>query len=131
MVFAYSVLATLFPFLAILPVSVALTACVVNGKTYHVDSIVTRDVTIIGGGSAGTYSAIRLTDLGKSVTVVEQDDRLGGNTQTYTDPATGKTVEYGVQVFHQFPVVTNYFTRLNVSWTIIPIGTGVTDVTQE
>ena len=43
---------------------------------------VEADVVIIGGGSSGTYAAVRLHDLGKSVIVVEQDDVLGGHTNT-------------------------------------------------
>ncbi len=53
------------------------TPCVINGIHYIVDEIITRDVSIIGGGSSGTYSAIRLHDLGKNIAVVEQTGRLG------------------------------------------------------
>jgi heterodisulfide reductase subunit A-like polyferredoxin len=45
--------------------------------------IIERDVAIIGGGSAGTYAAVRLRDLGKSVIVIEKDVVLGGHTDTY------------------------------------------------
>ncbi|TAQ90979.1 hypothetical protein B7494_g715 [Chlorociboria aeruginascens] len=86
-----------------------------NGSPYEVDNIIARDVVIIGGGSTGTYSAIRLSDLGKSVAVVEHKGRLGGHTETYTDPATGKTIDIGVVVFHNLDLVKNYFARLNVS----------------
>ncbi|TVY18911.1 Beta-cyclopiazonate dehydrogenase [Lachnellula arida] len=88
---------------------------VVNGIEYSCDEIITRDFAIIGGGSSGTYSAIRLKDLGKSVVVIEGQDRLGGHTQTYTDPKTGGTIDYGVVVFHNLTIVKNYFARLNVS----------------
>ena len=37
-----------------------------------------RDVCIIGGGSSGTYSAVRLQQMGLSVAVIEQKPRLGG-----------------------------------------------------
>jgi NADPH-dependent 2,4-dienoyl-CoA reductase/sulfur reductase-like enzyme len=37
---------------------------------FHPSDIITRDVAIIGGGSGGTYTAIRLRQLGKSVVVV-------------------------------------------------------------
>jgi len=104
--------------------SAASTSCVLNGHKFSVDEVVTRDITIIGGGSSGTYSAIRLRDLGKSVAVVEATGRLGGNTQTFTDPNTNATIELGVQVFHPFPVVTNYFARLGVASAIATIGGG-------
>ena len=37
-----------------------------------------RDVCIIGGGSSGTYAAIRLQQMGKKVALVERKHRLGG-----------------------------------------------------
>lgn len=49
---------------------------------YNPKDIITRDVCIIGGGSTGTYSAIRLRDMGKSVVVVEKKDVLGGHTSS-------------------------------------------------
>jgi hypothetical protein len=124
---------TLLPYLSLLSsflaVSAASTSCVVNGHKYSVGEVITRDISIIGGGSAGTYSAISLQDLGKSVVVVERSGRLGGNTETYTDPNTGATIDIGVIVFHQFPVVTNYFARLGVASTIVSEigGTSITE----
>ena len=47
--------------------------------------VIERDVAIIGGGSAGTYSAVRLKDMGKSVVVIEKDVILGGQTDTYSE----------------------------------------------
>ena len=79
-----------------------------------------RDVCVIGGGSAGTYTAVRLGDLGKSVVVVEAKDRLGGHTETYHDPVTGGTVDIGVIVFEEDPLVRNYFNRFGVG--LAPIG---------
>ena len=87
----------------------------VHGHQYTVNQVITKNVSIIGGGSSGTYSAIRLRDSGKSVVVVEATDRLGGHTQTYIDPVTSIPIDYGVEVFHPFDVVYNYFARLNVT----------------
>jgi len=84
------------------------------GHGYPVDTL-SRDVCIVGGGSAGTYAAIRLLDLNQTVIVVEQQDRLGGNTQTYIDPVTGAPIDIGVVVWHNNALVANYFQRLNVS----------------
>ncbi|KAF8855282.1 amine oxidase, flavin-containing superfamily, partial [Acephala macrosclerotiorum] len=124
-------LALLLPFIALSAtaffVSAAPTSCKVNGHKYNVDQIITKDVSIIGGGSSGTYSAIQLQDAGKSVAVIEQLGRLGGHTQTYIDPATGIPIDYGVEVFHHFDVVTKYFARLNVSSTTLSAVPGVTD----
>lgn len=76
--------------------------------------IVYKDVAIIGGGSAGTYSAISLKDKGKSVIVIEKKNRIGGNTETYIDPATKTPIDIGVQMFHNISVVNDYFNRFQV-----------------
>ena len=47
--------------------------------------------------------------------VVEKQDRLGGHTETYTDPVTGTTIDVGVLVFHDLDIVKNYFARFNIS----------------
>lgn len=89
-----------------------------NTTAYPDSAIITRDICIIGGGSTGTYSAVRLSDSGKTVVVIEAKDRLGGHTDTYTDPGTNETVDYGVVVFHNLDIVKNYFARFNVPLTI-------------
>jgi flavin-dependent dehydrogenase len=83
-------------------------------EDYNFTDVITRDVCIVGGGSTGTYAAIRLLDLGKSVVVVEHKDRMGGHTQTYTDPQTGRPVEIGVLEFHNLDIVKNYFKHFNI-----------------
>ncbi|MFE7507144.1 FAD-dependent oxidoreductase [Promicromonospora sp. NPDC057488] len=75
---------------------------------------IVRDVAVIGGGAAGTYAAIRLRELGQSVVVVERNGRLGGHTQTYTDPATGGNVDIGVVVWHDQPLVRQWFERFDI-----------------
>lgn len=89
---------------------------------YPTDSVITRDVAIIGGGSGGVYTAIRAKDSHKSVVVIEKKGRLGGHTETYTDPATGRSINYGVVVWHDLPLVKNYFARLNVNLTKLDFG---------
>ena len=86
----------------------------INTDSLAAGNVITRDVAIIGGGSTGTYAAIRLRDLGKSVAVVETDDRLGGHTHTYTDPATNAKIDIGVVVWHELPIVRDYFARFDV-----------------
>ena len=82
-----------------------------SGTTHD---IIQRDVCIIGGGSAGTYTAVRLQQMGLSVALIEKENRLGGQVNTYVDSATGRTIDYGVKVFNNDSVVTNYFASLNV-----------------
>jgi hypothetical protein len=94
----------------------------------HGGPVIERDVCVIGGGSSGTYTAVRLTDLGKSVVVVEHKDRLGGHCETYTDPATGLTTDIGVEVFHNLPIVQSYFSRFNVPLVTVNEGGGPTPV---
>ncbi|KAI1172629.1 FAD/NAD(P)-binding domain-containing protein [Nemania sp. FL0916] len=82
--------------------------------------VIERDVVIIGGGSSGTYTAVRLRDHGKSVVVVEKKGFLGGHAETWTDPSTGYTIDGGVVVFAPIKTVTDYFTRFNVSLVPLP-----------
>ena len=82
--------------------------------------VVRRDVCVIGGGSAGTYIAVRLGDLGRSAVVVEAKDRLGGHTETYHDPVTGGTVDIGVIVFEDDPLAHRHFGRFGLE--LAPIG---------
>jgi hypothetical protein len=86
------------------------------------NEVIPCDVAIIGGGSAGTYAAIAITDKKKRVVVLEQRARLGGHTETYTDKGTGTAVDYGVQIWHNSSTVLNYFKRLNVSLTAVATG---------
>lgn len=93
-----------------------------NEDDFPNNSKIVRDVCIIGGGSSGTYSAIRLKQLGKTVVVVEKEAVLGGHTNTYIDPITHAPVDYGVQVWDNIPVVNNYFSYFNIS--LITINNG-------
>ncbi len=78
------------------------------------NQILTTDVGVIGGGSSGTYTAVRLKQQGKKVLLVEAKDTLGGHTETYTDPTTHIPDNIGVIYFHDIPVVRSYFGALNV-----------------
>ncbi|WP_127355807.1 FAD-dependent oxidoreductase [Actinacidiphila soli] len=95
-------------------------AIAASGTARGHGSVIERDVCVIGGGSSGTYTALRLQDLGKSVVLVEGKDRLGGHCETYHDPETGLTTDIGVTVFHDQPIVRDYFGRFGVP--LIPAG---------
>lgn len=88
------------------------------------------DVAIIGGGAAGTYAAVRLSeDFNISIVVIEPKDHLGGSVSTYLVPETNTTVEFGVQTYLPYNPANDFFTRFNIitqpfsarrlsSWTI-------------
>ncbi|CZR55674.1 related to amine oxidase, flavin-containing superfamily [Phialocephala subalpina] len=77
-------------------------------------STITSQYCIIGGGSSGTYAAVRLQQLGRTVTLIEKESRLGGHVNTYSDPVTGDSFDYGVITFDNISVVTDYFDYLDV-----------------
>jgi NAD(P)-binding Rossmann-like domain len=77
-------------------------------------NIITRDVCIIGGGSAGIYASIQLHDSGKSIVVIEKEDHIGGHTDTYIDKTTGEAINVGASMFHNISIVIDYFKRLGV-----------------
>jgi hypothetical protein len=89
--------------------------------------VIKRDVCILGGGSSGAFTAVRLRDAGKSVVVLERKERLGGHCETYRDPATGQSIDYGVVVFHDLPVVRDYFARFDVPLAPLALGGGTTE----
>ncbi|KAL6721992.1 hypothetical protein ACLMJK_001097 [Lecanora helva] len=91
----------------------AVTSVVVSAVTAQ-SSVRNVDVAIIGGGVAGTYAAVRLHDQQKEVVVIEPKDYLGGNTETYTDPATNTSIDIGVQIFENVSIVLDYFGRFNI-----------------
>lgn len=91
----------------------------IDASAYSSSSIIKRDVCIIGGGSSGTYAAISLRDKGKTAVVVEAQSGLGGHTNTYTDPTTNATIDYGVIEYDNTPIVTSYFGRFNIPLTTV------------
>lgn len=99
---------------------VSLLACLGLGSA----QAITRDVTVIGGGSAGTYAAIRLHQMNQTVAVIEKSGRLGGHTDTYFDPAAGTHVDFGVIFFDNLTVVYDYFDYFNIPLTTVPASSG-------
>ncbi len=90
--------------------------------SYASKDVIKRDVVVIGGGASGTYAAISLHDKGKSFVLVERSGRLGGQTETYTDPSSGTKVDYGVQAYHNDSVTRDFFARLNIPVTDFTFG---------
>ena len=57
------------------------------------------DFLIVGAGLFGAVFARQAMDAGKSVTVIEKRDHIGGN--VYTEPVEGIHVHrYGAHIFH-------------------------------
>ncbi|KAK1146804.1 hypothetical protein N8T08_002565 [Aspergillus melleus] len=105
---------------ALLVVATLVKAASISEQTFLAEDTIIRDVCIIGGGSTGTYAAIRLKDQGKSVVVVENNEYLGGHTETY-DLANGQHFDYGVEGVFNDQLSRNYFMRLGVDWrTLLP-----------
>ena len=81
---------------------------------YAEEDVIVRDVAVIGGGSSGTYGAINLRLKGQSVVLVEKQALLGGHTNTYTDPGTGTTIDYGVQAWYNITTTRDFFAHFNI-----------------
>ncbi|HXH71507.1 MAG TPA: FAD-dependent oxidoreductase [Mariprofundaceae bacterium] len=54
-----------------------------------------RHVVIIGGGLSGLTAAIRLTEAGARVSLLEAAPQLGGRTRSYLEPASGELTDNG------------------------------------
>ncbi|KAM0326586.1 hypothetical protein ACHAQA_006455 [Verticillium albo-atrum] len=76
---------------------------------------ISRDVVVVGGGAAGAHAAVWLRDHGKTVVVVEKADQLGGHTDFYNDPETGKAINVGVQAWMEYKDTFDFAARMNVS----------------
>ncbi|KFX98706.1 hypothetical protein V490_02160 [Pseudogymnoascus sp. VKM F-3557] len=85
-----------------------------DATSYSSSNVIMRDAVIIGGGATGTYAAIKLRDMGKTVVLVERNGRLGGQAETYKDPTTGTPIDYGVTAYYNISVVTDFFDRFDV-----------------
>jgi len=83
-------------------------------NNYENNDVLRRDVAVIGGGATGTYGVIKLKDAGKSVVLVEKAAILGGHEDTYFDPVTGISVDYGVQAYLNISVVRDFFARFDI-----------------
>ncbi|KAJ8104794.1 hypothetical protein OPT61_g10564 [Boeremia exigua] len=82
---------------------------------YEPECVIRTDVAVVGGGGVGTYATIQLKDMGKKVLLIESKARLGGHTETETDPLTGNPVDIGVKLYHDEPIVYEWFERFNLS----------------
>lgn len=86
--------------------------------SYTSENVLVRDVAVIGGGATGTYGAIGLTDMGKTVAVVEKREKFGGHVSTYFDEESGTPIDYGLQAYYNNSVAIDFFNRFDI--TLIP-----------
>ncbi|KAK4448889.1 flavin-containing superfamily amine oxidase [Podospora aff. communis PSN243] len=106
-----------------LPLLSSVSAAAIDQSAYASNAILHRDVVVIGGGSSGTYAAVNLKRAGHSVVLVEKESKLGGHVDTFQDPTTGGTFDYGVVALINTTIVRDYFAFLNES--LMDIGGGV------
>src|SRR5664279_886435 len=86
------------------------------------------DIIVVGAGLAGLRCAVRLTELGREVVVVEAGDTVGGRVRT--DVVDGFLVDRGFQVLNPaYPAVRRW---VDVdALRLRPFGAGVAAVTDE
>ncbi|EED21091.1 conserved hypothetical protein [Talaromyces stipitatus ATCC 10500] len=83
------------------------------------EDVMVRDIVVIGGGTSGTYGAIGLKDMGRSVAVVEKNPHFGGHVNTYTDPESGLALDFGVQGYGNDSITQAFFSRFDIP--LIPL----------
>ena len=77
-----------------------------------------KDVCVIGGGAAGSYSAYELQKRGYDVVLFEPQNTLGGNCERFQVPSTvteGEiyTIPAAVLIFANSTIVTDFLTEFN------------------
>jgi monoamine oxidase len=61
------------------------------------------EVIVIGAGAAGLAAAAQLGRAGRSVTILEARDRIGGRMFTQRDPVCQSSIEFGAEFIHGLP----------------------------
>ncbi|KAH7134397.1 hypothetical protein EDB81DRAFT_658196 [Dactylonectria macrodidyma] len=99
----------------------AVPANLVSRTSSSSSATIRRDAVVIGGGSSGTYAAVKLKRMGRSVAVVERHSVFGGHTSTYRVPDSNITIDYGVQGYGDFDVIRNMFASFDIPLDQIPL----------
>ncbi|EYE94960.1 uncharacterized protein EURHEDRAFT_456600 [Aspergillus ruber CBS 135680] len=80
---------------------------------------ITIDIAILGGGASGAYSAFHLHNHypNHTLALIEARPKLGGQVNTYQDPSTGLTAEYGVNQYTDVPGAAEFLEALGIPYT--------------
>ena len=97
-----------------------------DATSYDPQDVISTDVAVVGGGSAGVYTAVRLQDYNKSIVIIEKNDYLGGHAETYIDSQSKFPINLGVVVFPQTQITKDYFARFDIP--LVPYGESSTPV---
>ncbi|KAI7347205.1 hypothetical protein KC336_g22764 [Hortaea werneckii] len=60
--------------------------------------------------------------MNKTFVLIEKENRLGGHVNTYIDPVTNQTLDYGVVVWENTSIVRDYFAHLDVPLSDVTLG---------
>ncbi|KAM0432844.1 hypothetical protein ACHAPT_004546 [Fusarium lateritium] len=80
-----------------------------------------KDVVVIGGGSSGTFAAVKLRRMGKKVALIEKGHLLGGHTVTYDVPDTDISINYGVMGYGDEQVTRDHFASFDIPMVNFPM----------
>jgi monoamine oxidase len=74
-----------------------------------------EDIIIVGAGVCGLMAARQLSSKGKSVLVLEADNRIGGRIYTVNDPAFPVPIELGAEFVHgKLPLTTSLLAEAGI-----------------
>lgn len=94
------------------------------GSTQGSSRTLLKDVIVVGGGSSGTFAAVKLRRMGKRVALIERARLLGGHTVTYQVPDSNVTINYGVIGYGDEQVTRDQFASFDIPLVNFPVPEG-------
>ena len=99
----------------------------INEDDFSAENTFYKDVAILGTGASGTFAAVRLKeDYNLSIVAIEADDHIGGHVNTYIDPTTKQSIDYGVLSYWDYGPAKDFFARLGVETAPPPVDSSTT-----